>query len=100
MINIKAPEETRMSRIGKKPIPVPNGVTIDLKGSHLVVKGPKGTLEQSFRPEVDIKQEDGNIVVERPVESKMHRSLHGRQGRQGWREEVRAISCCVFIHTQ
>jgi large subunit ribosomal protein L6 len=66
-----------MSRIGKKPIPVPNGVTIDLNGSHLVVKGPKGTLEQSFRPEVDIKQEGGQIIVERPVESKMHRALHG-----------------------
>jgi large subunit ribosomal protein L6 len=66
-----------MSRIGKKPIPVPKGVTIDLKGSHLLVKGPKGTLEQSFRPEVDIKQEDGQIVVTRPSESGMHRALHG-----------------------
>jgi large subunit ribosomal protein L6 len=66
-----------MSRIGKKPIPVPKGVTIDLDGSHLLVKGPKGTLEQSFRPEVDIKQEDGQIVVTRPSESGMHRALHG-----------------------
>src|SRR5437016_1281343 len=66
-----------MSRIGKKPIPVPKGVTIDLDGSHLLVKGPKGTLEQSFRPEVDIKQEDGQIVVTRPSESGTHRALHG-----------------------
>ena len=66
-----------MSRIGKKPVPVPKGVTIDLDGSHLLVKGPKGTLEQTFRPEVDIKQEDGQIVVTRPSESGMHRALHG-----------------------
>ncbi|MFL5734699.1 MAG: 50S ribosomal protein L6 [Chloroflexia bacterium] len=66
-----------MSRIGKKPIPVPNGVTIDLDGSHMRVKGPKGTLEQSFRPEVDIKQEDGQIVVTRPAETATHRALHG-----------------------
>jgi len=66
-----------MSRIGKKPIPVPKGVTIDLNGSHMHVKGPKGALEQTFRPEVDIKQEDGQIVVTRPSESGMHRSLHG-----------------------
>jgi large subunit ribosomal protein L6 len=66
-----------MSRIGKKPIPVPKGVTIDLEGSHLRVKGPKGTLEQSFRPEVDIKQEDGQIVVTRPSEDPTHRAIHG-----------------------
>jgi large subunit ribosomal protein L6 len=66
-----------MSRIGKKPIPVPKGVTIDLKDNHMVVKGPKGTLEQTFRPEISIRQEDGQIVVERPSEDKLHRSLHG-----------------------
>lgn len=66
-----------MSRIGNKPIPVPKGVTIDLNGTHMVVKGPKGTLAQTFRPEVDIKQEDSQIVVTRPAEDKLHRSLHG-----------------------
>ena|SRR5436190_3299079 len=66
-----------MSRIGKKPIPIPKGVTVDLQGSSLKVKGPKGSLEQSFRPEVDIKQEEDQIVVTRPSESKTHRSLHG-----------------------
>ncbi|MDQ3929725.1 MAG: 50S ribosomal protein L6 [Chloroflexota bacterium] len=66
-----------MSRIGNKPIPLPKGVSVELNGSHLIVKGPKGTLEQSFRPEIDIKQEDGQIVVTRPAEDKLHRSLHG-----------------------
>lgn len=66
-----------MSRIGNKPIPLPKGVTIELDGSRLVVKGPKGTLEQTFRPEVNIEQQEGLIVVSRPSESSMHRSLHG-----------------------
>jgi large subunit ribosomal protein L6 len=66
-----------MSRIGNKPIPIPKGVTVELNGSHLVVKGPKGTLEQTFRPEIDIRQEDGQLVVTRPSEDKLHRSLHG-----------------------
>ena len=66
-----------MSRIGNKPIPVPKGVTVELNGTHMVVKGPKGTLEQTFRPEVDIRQEDGQIVVTRPAEDNLHRSLHG-----------------------
>ena len=66
-----------MSRIGNKPIPVPSGVTVTVDGSRLVVKGPKGTLEQTFRPEINIRQEDGQIVVTRPSEDSMHRSLHG-----------------------
>lgn len=66
-----------MSRIGNKPVPLPKGVTVELNGTKMVVKGPKGTLEQEFRPEVAIKQEDGQIVVTRPSESNLHRSLHG-----------------------
>ena len=66
-----------MSRIGMKPIPLPKGVTIELEGNNVKVKGPKGTLEQSFRPEVEIKQEDGQIVVARRAEDKTHRALHG-----------------------
>src|SRR5687768_13379314 len=66
-----------MSRIGNKPIPVPKGVTIQLEGTKMLVKGPKGTLEQEFRPEVNIKQEEDQIVVTRPAETNMHRSLHG-----------------------
>lgn len=66
-----------MSRIGNKPIPVPKGVTIDQDGSTLRIKGPKGTLEQSFRPEIGIKQEEDQILVTRSSESKTDRSLHG-----------------------
>ena len=66
-----------MSRIGNKPIPVPKGVTVQLEGTKMLVKGPKGALEQEFRPEVNIKQEEDQIVVTRPAETNMHRSLHG-----------------------
>src|SRR3954466_12485112 len=66
-----------MSRIGNKPIPVPKGVTVDISGTHVLVKGPKGTLEQDFRPEINIKKEDEQLVVTRPAEDKLHRSLHG-----------------------
>lgn len=66
-----------MSRIGKKPIPVPKGVTVQIEGTHVLVKGPRGTLEQDFRPEVNIAQEDGQIVVTRPSEDSLHRALHG-----------------------
>lgn len=66
-----------MSRIGNKPISVPKGVTVEQTGNTLRVKGPKGTLEQSFRPEIGIKQEDGQIIVSRSSESKTDRSLHG-----------------------
>ncbi len=66
-----------MSRIGKAPIPVPSGVTVDIKGSDISVKGPKGQLSRSLRPEVTIKQEDGKLVVERTSDSRDVRSLHG-----------------------
>ena len=66
-----------MSRIGNKPIPLPKGVTVQLDGTHLVVKGPKGTLEQSFRPEIKIEPQEGQILVTRPAEDSLHRSLHG-----------------------
>jgi large subunit ribosomal protein L6 len=66
-----------MSRIGRKPIPVPKGVTVEIKGSHMKVKGPKGSLEQTLRSEIDIKQEGDQIIVSRPSEDKLHRSLHG-----------------------
>ena len=66
-----------MSRIGNKPIPLPKGVTIDLTDSRITVKGPKGTLEQALRPEINVAQEAEQIVVTRPSESNLHRSLHG-----------------------
>jgi len=66
-----------MSRIGKAPIPVPAGVTVTVKGGHVAVKGPKGQLELTLRPEVSVKQEDGKLIVERISEDRMVRSLHG-----------------------
>ncbi len=66
-----------MSRIGKAPIPVPSGVTVDLKGSEVSVKGPKGQLHRTLRSEVTIKQEDGKLVVERTSDDRNVRSLHG-----------------------
>jgi large subunit ribosomal protein L6 len=66
-----------MSRIGNKPIPLPKGVTVELNGLHITVKGPKGTLERDLRPEINVKQEEGQLVVTRPSEDNLHRSLHG-----------------------
>lgn len=66
-----------MSRIGKAPIPVPSGVTVELKGTEVSVKGPKGQLKRTLRPEVTIKQEDGKLVVERTSDARDVRSLHG-----------------------
>jgi large subunit ribosomal protein L6 len=66
-----------MSRIGKAPIPVPNGVTVTINGADVKVKGPKGELSRTIRPEIKIKQEDGKLIVERSSEDRFVRSLHG-----------------------
>jgi large subunit ribosomal protein L6 len=66
-----------MSRIGKKPVPVPNKVEISIKGQDVTVKGPKGELQHSIHPDITIKQEDGNLIVERPSDEREHRALHG-----------------------
>jgi large subunit ribosomal protein L6 len=67
-----------MSRIGKKPISLPNGVEISVGEDNLVtVKGPKGTLSASFSTDMAIKIADGTLEVERPSESKAHRAIHG-----------------------
>lgn len=66
-----------MSRIGKQPIPVPAGVDVTIEGSNVVVKGPKGTLSQSFDPAMEITLEEGAIAVRRPSDGRNHRSLHG-----------------------
>lgn len=66
-----------MSRIGRKPIPIPGGVAVTIDGSDVKVKGPKGELQWVFRSEIEIEQEDGNLVVKRPSDSKEHRALHG-----------------------
>lgn len=66
-----------MSRIGKQPIPVPAGVEVTIEGSDVTVKGPKGTLSQSFDPDMQITLEDGAVLVRRPTDERRHRSLHG-----------------------
>ncbi|MEG0779231.1 MAG: 50S ribosomal protein L6 [Oscillospiraceae bacterium] len=67
-----------MSRIGRMPITVPAGVTVSVaEGNVVTVKGPKGTLVQSLRPEMIINQDAGVLTVNRPSDDKLHRSLHG-----------------------
>ncbi len=66
-----------MSRIGKLPVQVPDGVKCDLTGSHLKVKGPKGALEREFHPDIILALEAGEITVTRPSDKKEHRALHG-----------------------
>ena len=66
-----------MSRIGKNPIAVPAGVTIKLDGNQVSVKGPKGELSRSIPADMIIKQEDGNITVNRPSDDPKHKALHG-----------------------
>lgn len=66
-----------MSRIGKLPITLPKGVTVDIKGTTVTAKGPKGTLSQSINPEMSVSLEDGVLTVSRPTEQKHHRAIHG-----------------------
>ena len=66
-----------MSRIGKKPIAIPAGVEVKIEGNTVTVKGAKGTLTNTFRPEMTIAQEGNEIIVTRPSDDKEHRSLHG-----------------------
>jgi large subunit ribosomal protein L6 len=66
-----------MSRIGKRPIPIPDKVTITLEGQKVSVKGPKGQLSLSLVPEVSIEQEDSTLLVKRRNESRLARQRHG-----------------------
>src|ERR1700754_4381276 len=66
-----------MSRIGRKPVSVPDAVTVSLAPGTLAVKGPKGELNQTFSQDMAVAQEDGTIVVARPTDRGEHRALHG-----------------------
>ena len=66
-----------MSRIGRKPVTVPKGVNLDLQGSTVAVKGPKGELRRTLHPEMKVSLKDGSFTVERPSEDKRHKALHG-----------------------
>lgn len=67
-----------MSRIGKLPITIPSGVEISVSAENVVtVKGPKGSLSERVDPEMIVKVEDGQLLVERPTEQKRHKAMHG-----------------------
>ena len=66
-----------MSRIGKKPITVPVGVTVQISEDEIVVKGKGGELTQPYSPDIIIREQDGQILVERPSDQRDHRALHG-----------------------
>ncbi len=66
-----------MSRIGRKPVAIPDGVTVDIKPELISVKGPKGELDQAVSGDMKVLQSDGTLTVERPTDRGEHRALHG-----------------------
>ncbi|MSQ23208.1 MAG: 50S ribosomal protein L6 [Chloroflexi bacterium] len=66
-----------MSRIGRMPIPVPSGITIDITGSLVTVTGARGTLSQGIPDGISVRRDDDQLVVERETDNRVHRSLHG-----------------------
>jgi large subunit ribosomal protein L6 len=66
-----------MSRVGKAPIPVPSGVDISIQGSHVTVKGPKGTLERDLPGEITVRQDGEQLLVERPNDERVNKAMHG-----------------------
>ena len=66
-----------MSRIGRLPVEIPGGVQVELKGSDVRVKGPKGELQRTFSPQIGIKMENNHLVITRNSEDPAERALHG-----------------------
>jgi large subunit ribosomal protein L6 len=66
-----------MSRIGRSPIPVPSGVEVRIDGDHVAVTGPRGSLERELPDPITIRQDDGQLLVERPDDERRSRALHG-----------------------
>ena len=66
-----------MSRIGKNPIPIPDGVKVDIKGNTISVEGPKGKLSMDFHPDMEVIVDGKEIKVNRPTERAFHKALHG-----------------------
>ena len=66
-----------MSRIGKKPVPVPSGVTVTVDGQTVKVKGPRGELSRTLNPEMKVAVENGEVTVARPSDEARHKALHG-----------------------
>jgi large subunit ribosomal protein L6 len=66
-----------MSRVGKKPVPIPGEVSAKIEGSRITVTGPKGELSQMIHPSMTVELAGNELVVNRPSEAKFHKSLHG-----------------------
>lgn len=66
-----------MSRLGRKPVPVPKGVTVTCEGREISVKGPKGELRRTLHPEMRLEIDDGQVRILRPSDDKRDRALHG-----------------------
>jgi large subunit ribosomal protein L6 len=66
-----------MSRIGKHPVSIPNGVTVTVEGNTVKVKGPKGELTRTLHPDMQVSTENGSVTVLRPSEEANHKALHG-----------------------
>ncbi len=66
-----------MSRVGRSPIPVPSGVEVTLDGRSVTVRGPKGELARTLPGEITVRQEDGELLCERPDDQRHNRALHG-----------------------
>lgn len=71
------PTERPLSRVGRQPIPLPSGVTVEVIYGGVVVSGPRGTVTQKYHPEVKVSVEEGEVIVERLTDRKFHHSLHG-----------------------
>ena len=66
-----------MSRIGRSPIPLPEGVAVEIAGPTITVNGPRGTLKRTLPDPITVRQEDGQLLVERPDDERRNRALHG-----------------------
>ncbi len=66
-----------MSRIGRKPIPIPDGVDVEIAPGRVAVKGPKGQLAETVSPDMSVSLDDGIVTVARPTDRGQHRALHG-----------------------
>ena len=70
-------EGRTLSRVGRRPIPIPSGVDVEVLWNGVTVKGPRGTMTQTYHPEVKVTVEDRQVLVERFSERKFHHALHG-----------------------
>ena len=66
-----------MSRIGKRPVPVPTGVTVTVNGNTVAVKGPRGELKRAIHADLSVALENGIVTVSRPSDEPRHKALHG-----------------------